>query len=59
MRAVTFFFGNALQDFRHGFLDTYFVIAHDGPYVFGLDNVADPASIRAGLGRIAGSLDSD
>ncbi|MGI9305303.1 MAG: hypothetical protein ACR2RB_21755, partial [Gammaproteobacteria bacterium] len=45
--------------FRHEFLNTYFVLAHHGRYVYGAEQLADSTSADALLGRLSGSLERD
>ena len=41
---------------RHGFLDTWFAITHEGPYVYGGENLPDEEAVRPALARVAGAL---
>jgi len=45
--------------FRHRYLGTYFAVARQGRYVFGVEKLADPAAVTALLARISGNLGND
>ena len=45
--------------FRHRYLGSYFAVAHDGNYIYGIENAPDRTAIAPLLGRISGNLGDD
>ena len=45
--------------FRHRYLGTFFVVAQQGRYVFGVEKLADTTAVKTLLARIAESLGND